>query len=479
MKSRFDRKKALLRLIVAMAIGSAGQVQAGFVDDFLDEAQANVNVTQAGILQAGGMNVVTGGGFVFKSPRKEFSPFAITPPSLRANCGGIDIFLGAFSIPSREEFVSFLKSVGTSLPGVAFQMALQYMAPDLNEIVGRYSDLIRGYTNRYTDACTAAQSILEDTGAKQALQKAVHGAKNALRASGSASDQSEADRQVRDNGEKAIAKAPVQKDASGNVVSAPEINLTWALINSGNFTKHNSQELKEVMMTLVGTTIIRKSGSGQDAVLTSTHYSGVDLLPILFGEVRGNVKIERLKCDEPKRCLKVTSTATSDGSLVDQLQAAAANYRKAVEQRNASLVSDRELMLLGGTTGVPLLRVLNLAATSRYRGIADDLVRIYVDAAAYELLAAAVNALAGDIKAALSGSSAKDHSSQHVEHVRLLEERIEAVQQGVYQRQDKLLQGMARASNLILQLEHIEKSLAVNQVAPTIEAWPESTKEFK
>ena len=50
-------------------------------------------------------------------------------------------------------------------------------------------------------------------------------------------------------------------------------------------------------MTLVGTTIIRKSGSGQDAVLTSTHYSGVDLLPILFGEVRGNVKIERLKCD--------------------------------------------------------------------------------------------------------------------------------------------------------------------------------------
>ena len=282
MKSRFDSKNALLRLIVAMAIGCAGQVQAGFVDDFLDEAQANVNVTQSGILQAGGMNVVTGGGFVFKAPRKEFSPFAITPPSLRANCGGIDIFLGAFSIPSREEFVSFLKSVGTSLPGVAFQMALQYMAPDLNEIVGRYSDLIRGYTNRYTDACTAAQSILEDTGAKQALQKAVHGAKNALRASGSASDQSEADRQVRDNGEKAIAKAPVQKDASGNVVSAPEINLTWALINSGNFTKHNSQELKEVMMTLVGTTIIRKSGSGQDAVLTSTHYSGVDLLPILF-----------------------------------------------------------------------------------------------------------------------------------------------------------------------------------------------------
>ena len=157
MKTKNLSKGLGLRLAAALVFCGAVNVHAGFVDDFLDEAQANVNVTQSGVLQAGGMNVVTGGGFVFKAPRKEFSPFAITPPSLRANCGGIDVFLGAFSIPSREEFVSFLKSVGTALPGVAFQMALQYMAPDLNEIVGRYSDLIRGYTNRYTD-CAAVQA---------------------------------------------------------------------------------------------------------------------------------------------------------------------------------------------------------------------------------------------------------------------------------------------------------------------------------
>lgn len=137
MKTKNLSKGLGLRLAAVLVFCGAVNVHAGFVDDFLDEAQANVNVTQSGVLQAGGMNVVTGGGFVFKAPRKEFSPFAITPPSLRANCGGIDVFLGAFSIPSREEFVSFLKSVGTALPGVAFQMALQYMAPDLNEIVGR------------------------------------------------------------------------------------------------------------------------------------------------------------------------------------------------------------------------------------------------------------------------------------------------------------------------------------------------------
>ena len=88
MKSRFDSKNALLRLIVAMAIGCAGQVQAGFVDDFLDETQTNVNVTQSGILQAGGMNVVTGGSersfLPLRSRRLLFGPIAAASTSFWA-----------------------------------------------------------------------------------------------------------------------------------------------------------------------------------------------------------------------------------------------------------------------------------------------------------------------------------------------------------------------------------------------------------
>ena len=88
---------------VAFALWTA-TVQAGFVADFYDEAKTYGNVTEAGILQSGALNTVTGGGFVWRQPRREFTPFAVTPPSLKAGCGGIDVFLGAFSIPSREEF---------------------------------------------------------------------------------------------------------------------------------------------------------------------------------------------------------------------------------------------------------------------------------------------------------------------------------------------------------------------------------------
>lgn len=401
-------------------------------------------------------------------------PFAVTPPSLRAGCGGIDVFLGAFSIPSREEFVSFLKSVGTALPGLAFQLALQTMAPDLNEMVGRYADLIRNYTNRYTDSCTAAQSLLEDTGAAAHLQSMLHKARNNLRATGEVSDQSEADRAVRDDGERVIEGAPVRKDSGGNVIDAPEINLTWALINSGRLGKagYDASELREVMMTLVGTTIFRKSGSGEEAVIRSEYHAGADLLPVLFGEVRSSAGFERLKCDETRRCLNVTRAQTSDMSLVDKLKEAADHYSAALEKRDAALVTDEELMLLGAGSSVPLLRILNLAALSRYRGIANDLVSVYVEVAAYEMLASAVHALALDVRTALSGSAAGTISSEHVEHVEKIERRLSEIESALYERESRVMQAMVRASSLVTQLEHIERSLAANESAALSEVLP-------
>ena len=469
-----DLRPAAAGLAACVFFYAALPAQAGFVEEFYEETTKMTNVSQAGIMQAGALNVVTGGGFVYRTPRKSFVPFSVTPPSLKAGCGGIDVFLGAFAIPSREEFVSFLKSVGTALPGLAFQLALQTMAPDLNEQVARYSDLIRSYTNRYTDSCSAAQALLEDTGAAAHLQNLVHKAKNGLRASGEVADQSEADRSVRDDGEKAIESAPVRKDSGGTIVDAPEINLTWALLTSGRLGKtgYDATSLREVMMTLVGTTVFKKSGSGEDAVIEARHYAGTDLLPVLFGEVRGNASFERLHCTDAKTCLTIESKAVSDLSLVDKLKGAARHYSDALESRNAALVTDEELVLLGASTGVPLIRILNLAALSRYRGIADDLINIYVEAAAYEMLASAVHALALDIRTTLASSAAASISSEHVAHVQALEKRVGEIEAALNARESRVMQAMVRASSLVTQLEHIERSLtaaeglALRQVLP-------------
>lgn len=437
---------------------------AGFVKDYFDATQAMSNVTEAGVREAGAVSTVTGGGFVYRTPRTDFVPFSVTPPSLKAGCGGIDLFLGAFSIPSREEFVWFLKSVGTALPGLAFQLALQTMAPDLNEQVGRYADLIRSYTNRYTDSCEAARALLDNTGATEHLTRVVEGAKNALRSDGSVADQSEADRRVRDNGEKAIAASPIRKDSGGNVVDAPEINLTWALLSGGKFgaADFDSVSLRETMMTLLGTTVFTQEGKGENAVLVAREIAGVDLLPVLFNETGKDTSLVKLTCDEAKRCLSPERKPMYDTDLVAELKEAADHYLTALKSRDASLVTDDEMLFLASVSSVPLLRILNLASVTRYEGLAADIVNTYVEAAAYEALVGALEALTSDIRRVMGSSSATTLSAEHAKHVKALVLRISDVEESLALRRDKVVQAMNRAAAFVTQLEHIERSLKSN-----------------
>lgn len=437
---------------------------AGFVKDYFDATQAMSNVTEAGVREAGAVSTVTGGGFVYRTPRTDFVPFSVTPPSLKAGCGGIDLFLGAFSIPSREEFVSFLKSVGTALPGLAFQLALQTMAPDLNEQVGRYADLIRSYTNRYTDSCEAARALLDNTGATEHLTRVVEGAKNALRSDGSVADQSEADRRVRDNGEKAIAASPIRKDSGGNIVDAPEINLTWALLSGGKLgaADFDSVSLRETMMTLLGTTVFTQEGKGENAVLVAREIAGVDLLPVLFNETGKDTSLVKLTCDEAKRCLSPERKPMYDTDLVAELKEAADHYLTALKSRDASLVTDDEMLFLASVSSVPLLRILNLASVARYEGLAADIVNTYVEAAAYEALVGALEALTSDIRRVMGSSSATTLSAEHAKHVKALVLRISDVEESLALRRDKVVQAMNRAAAFVTQLEHIERSLKSN-----------------
>lgn len=104
-----------------------------------------------------------------------------------------------------------------------------------------------------------------------------------MRASGIVSDASEADAKTRTDGAAVLDYAPTRKDSGGNVVDAPELNLTWSLLSGGSFNASYSKELKELMMTLVGTVIYVREGSGKDTVTRAIPIAGQDLVGFLFG----------------------------------------------------------------------------------------------------------------------------------------------------------------------------------------------------
>lgn len=54
-----------------------GPAAAGFLEDYYTAAGAQTAVTEPAVLQSQSVNLVTGGSFMLKTPRKSFTPFSL------------------------------------------------------------------------------------------------------------------------------------------------------------------------------------------------------------------------------------------------------------------------------------------------------------------------------------------------------------------------------------------------------------------
>ncbi|MDO5532806.1 MAG: conjugal transfer protein TraH [Sutterella sp.] len=455
-------KNVVLSVLLVTSLMTASVSHAGFLEDFYDAAGSQTSITRAGVYESQNLSLATGGSFVLKVPRKSFSPITIDAPYLKAGCGGIDIFLGAFSLPSKDEFLSFLRSVGTAIPGLAFQLALQHLSPDLNEQVTQFRDLIMEATEMFSDSCKAAEWIVnEGAGAVEWLAQSQLKASNNLRSTGEASDASEADSLTRTDGGKVMSSVPDRTDAEGNIVESSELNLTWSLLKGGKFAESVSQETLETMMTLLGTTLYRKTGSGDSTTVQSEDIGARDLLWDLYGSVdEVNPSSSRLlTCDEAKKCLNPSESVSKPVNLVRSIYLAAANYRKSIVSRNPAEVTDKEVVMLAAISSIPLLAIVEASASSKIPTAGDAMMRLYSEAAAYEAITTALSDLAIEVRRLITSSSARSVNSINVAHAEKLEARLTVVLSELRQREDKLYSAMARAQSYAVQAAHIERSV--------------------
>ena len=68
-------------------------------------------------------------------PGKNYPLVNARLPSLRAGCGGIDLFGGAFSFINKQQFVALLQNIGSNAVGYAFKLALQSISPDIDKLL--------------------------------------------------------------------------------------------------------------------------------------------------------------------------------------------------------------------------------------------------------------------------------------------------------------------------------------------------------
>jgi conjugative transfer pilus assembly protein TraH len=105
------------------------------------------NSSEAGGYQLQGAGYYTGGSFTARSKVVSVNPVNITPPGIRAGCGGIDIYTGSFSHINTDQFIALLKAIPSNAIGFAFQLALETMSPSIKGTLDQLQSIIDRINN--------------------------------------------------------------------------------------------------------------------------------------------------------------------------------------------------------------------------------------------------------------------------------------------------------------------------------------------
>lgn len=125
------------------------------------------------------------------------------------------------------------------------------------------------------------------------------------------------------------------------------------------------------MMSLIGTRVFVKTGSGSDTTVEERNYAPLDLLTSVLGDTtKSTLPVEAVvyQCDEKDKCLNPSETALSDVNLAHQIYLAMQHYRDSLANRNIKLVSDDEITMLATISSLPLLKLSELAASPASSG---------------------------------------------------------------------------------------------------------------
>jgi len=395
---------------------------------------------------------------VFKSPQRAFTPFSFTPPSLKAGCGGIDMYMGAFGMANKQEFVQFLRNVGQNSAGLAFKVALQAMSPDLATQVQEIADTISKWNQYFGSSCEAAKRVM-DSGPSAWISEAVGNAKRNLVATGQATGETEARDAVETNAQAAIDNAPCRQNDAGKTVECPQINVVWAAMNRGTLAGLTDSE-KEIMMSLFGTTIIEKQEiNGSTSLTASPRKSKFNVSQLVGIPSASTTTLKVFQCvPEPTNaCLVLSETDLETQSFGQLFYKKSIDLRDAIKNRQQPNLQDLRLLSMG--TSLPLIKIIELRAVTNQNLLNDEMLEVWAKAAAWELASRYVEEVAGDLKTMLEAAKVTDTSALRVTAVKEVLEGLERTKAEMRSERAEIYNQVAKVGALIGQLEHLERAM--------------------
>lgn len=142
----------------------AGEIEAMYKNMGV-EVPTTLSGGSARNFEAQGRSYFVGGGARLNTPVKQINLLDFESPSIKAGCGGIDLYMGSFSYINKEELNQLARAIAQNAVGYAFHLALSTMCPSCKEIIDQLKATIDKINQMLNDSCRMAQ-VLVNSGAQ-------------------------------------------------------------------------------------------------------------------------------------------------------------------------------------------------------------------------------------------------------------------------------------------------------------------------
>lgn len=360
--------------------------------NFWENSGGGVNVTGPTSYNGQRAGFATLGSVQVRTRTRQSNLVNIQLPSVRAGCGGIDIFGGSFSYISKEELIKLMEAIMQNAAGFAFELALESMSPAVQETVAKLRDLVQQVNSMNINSCETGQLLAG------ALWPKMDGASQHICATIGSYQGFFADRVASKHGcNSGGSTTQMLRNANAELRDQVpvDINYAWQAIKKNAFLS-SDRRLAEFFMTLTGT-IITVAGSsdrdGPDHKPIAPRAAGSDMVQVLVEG--GSTRI--LRCDTSSKCLNPVLqnvTISRADSLLQKTTATIMSMRDAIAAGDSAI--SNEAVALLGMTSVPVLDMLitgmsfqHVFVESEIQAMAEvvavDLAMIYIDEALREM----------------------------------------------------------------------------------------------
>lgn len=269
--------KLLKHSLAAMAAMTISVSHANGLNAILDGMF--VNVTAPDVVSNQFRGAISGGGVYVRAPISNIQVTAIDPPRLTVGCGGIDLYLGAFSFITAEKLTQFIRNTAQNAAPLAFKMALDASFPQLGGVLDKFQHMAQMMNDSQRNSCQMAHGLMD--GAKNAtevynnLTKTV--SQGMATVKGWADDFTAAFTNMQAKPSEDTEKARKERHNDGTQVVAKLGNITWNALNarrsSGFVFAVTDDPLmsRQVILSMIGTTV-NKEGAGKTAEPVSIPY---------------------------------------------------------------------------------------------------------------------------------------------------------------------------------------------------------------